>query len=44
MSDSMSKDEFIELLLENVTKISDSIDLIIHTINGLIKDFNEFIF
>ena len=38
MSDSMSKDEFIELPLENVTKISDSIDLIIHTINGLIKD------
>ncbi|MBR0602801.1 hypothetical protein HF695_10760 [Bacillus safensis] len=40
MSDNLSKDEFIELLLKNIEEISNSIDLLIHSINGIIKGEN----
>lgn len=40
MSDNLSKDEFIELLLKNIEEISNSIDLLINSINGIIKGEN----
>ncbi|WP_342495650.1 hypothetical protein MHB69_12905 [Bacillus sp. FSL K6-0994] len=37
MSENLSKDEFIELLLKNIEEISLSVDLLINSINGIIK-------